>query len=291
VNIVASASSPSPITGIRIYVDNQDAYSTSASSVNTNIPMSAGQHYVVVQAWDAAGGVYKAPLTLNVTSSNAAALPSNATVITRIEEMSGWESCTTCAGVAGNGPSASYSMAQRISSPSLDGASAQFYIGGGVPYSNALWWKQLGGNSSATHFVYDLNFYLASPQYAQALEFDVNQSVGGYKYIFGVQCAPRGSGQWDLWDGVLSQWKPSGIACPTPAAYTWHHLTLEFQRGPNGQAIFVAITLDGVKHYVNQTYYSVPSNVNEINVAVQMDGDYAQHPYSMWVDQASLTYW
>lgn len=274
---------------MQIYVDNNSVYATSGASINTAVSMSSGQHYVVVQAWDSTGAVSKTPLTLNVTA--ASSVPSYATVISNIDQMSGWESCTTCAGAGGTGPNAYYSMTQFVGSPSLDGASAQFYLGGSVPYSNALWWKQLGANSSASHFVYDLYFYLTTPQDAQALEFDVNQSVGGYKYIFGVQCDIRSSGQWQVWDGTAQTWRSTGAACPMPAAYTWHHLVEEFQRGSNGQTTFVAITLDGVTHYINQSYWSLGSSVNEINVAVQLDGDYAQYAYSEWIDQVKLSYW
>lgn len=288
VNIVASASSAFSITAMHIYVDNQNVFSIAASSLNASLAIAAGPHAVVVQAWDAAGNIFKAPFTINVRSS----APANATVFNRIEEMSGWQSCSSCAGIAGSGPSAVYSMAQNVATPALDGASSQFNLAGNIPYTNALWWKQLGANSAATHFIYDLNFYLANSQYAQALEFDVNQSVGGYKYIFGVQCDMRGSsGQWDVWDGVATQWLPTGVACPVMTANAWHHLTEEFQRDSSGNATFVAITLDGVRHPLSLTYHSIASSVNEINVAFQMDGDYAQQPYAVWLDEVSLTYW
>ncbi len=51
------------------------------------------------------------------------------------------------------------------------------------------------------------------------------------------------------------------------------------------------MTLDGVKHYVNYTYYSRAVSANEINVAFQMDGDYAQHPYAAWLNNVTLRYW
>jgi hypothetical protein len=233
--------------------------------------------------------VFKTALNINVAPP--VNIPSYATTLSNIEQMSGWESCTTCAGEAGAGPIANYGMHQGISSPSLDGQSVQFTISGYTPYSNALWWKQLGANSNASQFVYDLYFYVDTPQYAQALEFDVNQSVGGYKYIFGTQCAPRGSGQWDVWDGVAQTWRPTGIACPAPSANTWHHLVQHFQRDSSGHVTYVSVTLDGVTSYINRTYSSLPNNVNEINVAFQMDGDYAQHSYNTWLDKVTLSYW
>ena len=75
-----------------------------------------------------------------------------------------------------------------------------------------------------------------------------------------------------------------------PSAFTWHHLTWEFQRSDT-QATFVALTLDGAKHYVNMSFDQIPSGVHEVNVAFQMDGDFAQHAYSTWLDNVTLSYW
>ena len=53
----------------------------------------------------------------------------------------------------------------------------------------------------------------------------------------------------------------------------------------------VAITLDGVKHYINKTYGSLPKAVSEINVAVQIDGDSKMDNFSEWVDKVTLYAW
>lgn len=205
-----------------------------------------------------------------------------------IQKMSGWQSCTGCAGGAGN---AAFSMVEYINPPSLDGASAQFNLGGSTPYSNALWWKQLGGNSSAHNFTYDLYFYLKTPSYAQALEFDVNQSVNGRKYIFGTECDFKDLHVWRVYDSYHHRWVPTSVGCSRPSAYAWHHLALEFQRTNAGQANFVSVTLDGAKHYFNKLFSPQGVSVSEINVAFQMDGDKYQQHYSTWLDKVSLTYW
>ncbi len=294
-HVVASASSNSPIVAMQVYVDNALLYTAQSASIDTYVPVAAGNHTVVVQSWDAAGAIAKTAANVSVgggSASTAAPSVAGATTITHIERMAGWDSCTECAGAHAAGPRAQYGMAQNVGTPSLDGAAAQFSLGGPTPYSDALWWKQLGANSNASHFVYDLSFYMAEPWKAQALEFDVNQSVGGFKYIMGVQCNIRDGGQWDVWDGQNAGWAPTGIPCPMPAGNVWHHLTEEFSRGNNGEVNFIAITLDGQKFPVNRTFQSLPNpNVNEINVAFQMDGDYAQHPYQAWLERVSLTYW
>jgi hypothetical protein len=205
-------------------------------------------------------------------------------------QKSKWSSCSTCAGAGGSGPTASYSQALYVGTPSLTGSSSKFSIGGSKPYANALWWKQVGANSAAHNFTYDLYFYIKNPSVAQALEFDVNQSVGGHKYIFGTQCNIKGTGTWDVWS-VKTRWMSTGIPCHAPAAYTWHHLTWQFQRTSNNQVKFISVTLDGATHYVNRLYAPQSSGVNELNAAFQMDGNSSMTSYQVWLDKVTLTAW
>jgi hypothetical protein len=180
-------------------------------------------------------------------------------------------------------------MTQFVSSPSLDGASAQFSVFGNTPYASALWWKQLTPQPAATHFVYDLQFYLTQPEAAQALEFDINQSVNGRKYIFGTQCDIVGTAQWDVWDTANHHWIASGVPCTAPKANIWHHLTIEAER-VGSQTHFIAITLDGNAHAIDLYFESKPVDASELNVAVQLDENSRAENYSMWVDQISLSY-
>ena len=299
VHFVASATSANPVTAMRIYVDNVSVYLVSASKLDTLVTMSAGSHFVVVQAWDSTGAVFKAPLSLTVSGSSptptptpVAALPappSTAVIKSNIDQMTGWASCTVCAGANAAGPVATYSMVENQASPSEDGASAKFSISGTTPYSDALWWKQLGGADFATHLKYDVDFYITNPGVSQALEFDNNQSNGVHKFIYGTQCNIKG-GHWDVWGNAAGNWISTGIACSAPTAFVWHHLTWEFQRTTTN-VIFVGFTYDGVTHYVNRSYPARASSVHEMNVAFQMDGDFAMHAYSTWLDKVTLTYW
>jgi hypothetical protein len=291
VHFVASATSTSSITGIRVYVDNVSVYALSASKIDTSIAMSAATHNVVVQAWDTTGAVFKQAFTLTVTASSPLPVPpSTAFTYSDIDQMTGWQSCTTCAGIGGTGPVASFSMVQNQASPSLDGRSVKFSLGGSTPYSDALWWKQLGAVNTASNFKYDLYFYLTNPAAAQSLEFDSNQANGSRRWIFGTQCNVRNGGVWDVWGNANGNWLSTGIPCTAPAAFVWHHLTWEFKR-TSTQVVFIGFTYDGVTHYVNRTYTAAASGVNELNVAFQMDGDFRQDPYSVWLDKVSLTRW
>jgi hypothetical protein len=308
VQFVASATSSHPITGMHIYVDSVDVYHTIAGSLTTSVAVGVGSHTAVVRAWDSTGAILQQTVTFKVSSSAPTPTPtpsaspsptpsgglptppSNAIVEGDIDQMPGWQNCTVCAGANASGPTAKYSMAQNVLSPSLDSKSAQFNISGTTPYSDVLWWKQLGGNNAIRNFKYDVSFFLTNPQLPQALEFDVNQSDSVHKFIFGTQCDIKGAGMWEVWGNAAGNWMSTGIPCSAPAALTWHHLTWEFQR-TDTNVIFVGFTYDGVTHYVNKSYPAIANGVNEINVAFQMDGDSHMDAFSTWLDKLSLTYW
>lgn len=275
---------------MRIYLDYTSVYSVKAGKIDTYINASAGTHNLIIQAWDSTGTSFKNTRTVSISSSGSGTTSGSKT-FSNIDQMTGWDDCTVCAGPDGQGKVASYSMKQSISSPSMDGKSAQFYIGGTNKYASAIWWKQLGANSAPTHFVYDLYFYIKNANAAFALEFDVNQSTLGKRWIMGTQCGNNYDKQWDVWDGIYSTWRPTGISCTGLAPYVWHHLTEEFYRA-NGRVYYVSITLDGVKHYINRNYGPKPNvSANDINVAFQMDLNSTPTSYNAWLDKVKLTYW
>ena len=284
VHVVASASSSNPIAAMRVYVDNVSFYLTYSNSIDTYIPLSSGGHFIVVQSWDSTGLVTKAPLNVTVAAQ------SNAKVFSNIEDMTGWESCDICSGAGGNGPTTPHWQAQFQTSPSLDGSSSQFFLGGSTPYASALWWKQLGGIDSVRFLKYDVDFFFTDDNAPQALEFDVNQSVGGQKYIFGTECDFTGAKQWRVWD-YYDHWQSTGVPCTALKANVWHHLTWEFERTLDTHTHFIAVTVDGWRQVVNRYYRPGPSGVRELNVAFQMDGNFAMTNYHVWLDKVNLTVW
>ena len=210
----------------------------------------------------------------------------SSTTFSEIEDMTGWKTCTTCAG-GGDPP---HSMTQYLSSPSLDGTATEFWLGGSTPYSDTIWWRDLGG-TSATNFVYDLHFYMKNPSASQALEFDVNDTANGYWWVFGTECNFRQTGTWRIYDTYEKKWVSTGVTCPKPAPYAWNHLTIELHR-ENGIAEIIAVTLNGSKHYFNKGYGPKQSSSGyQTSVAFQMDGDYQQTDYSVWIDDMTLTSW
>jgi hypothetical protein len=222
------------------------------------------------------------------TASPGSTTPSNAKVFSDIQKQSGWQSCTACTG----SPFAAFSMTQGVASPSQSGASTRFQLLSGTkPFGAALWFKFLGAVDSATHFNYDLYFYMDNPNAPQALEFNVTQSAGGSHYDFSTQCDLVGTRTWRVWDPTKKAWAASSAPCVQPAANTWNHLTWEFERDGSGHVIFSAVTMNGNRSVVNMTMPHTAESGSGVDVAFQIDANQTATPVSVWLDKVSLTYW
>jgi phosphatidylinositol-3-phosphatase len=68
VEIQATTSNSSPVYAVQVYVDSVLEYKADGNQVNTALPMSTGQHTIVVQSWDTNGGIHKASVNVTVQS-------------------------------------------------------------------------------------------------------------------------------------------------------------------------------------------------------------------------------
>jgi len=198
-----------------------------------------------------------------------------------------------------------FSMQQGITTPSLSGSSSQFDLGGTAVYTDALFNNHLIGPFSSQglpdnnhtlvpeyhSFTYDVYFYGTNLELSQAVEFDINQFFNSQGFIWGHECRIAGGHEWDIWDNVNAHWVPTGIAC-YPVDNSWNHVTIQVQRTSSNQLLFESITLNGVTSPVN-TYYNpgaAPSDWYGITINYQMDGNYQQAPYSVYLDQLTFSY-
>jgi hypothetical protein len=308
VQYVASAttSCAKGVSAMGIYATpGQLVYTTSGAQINTLLTFSPGTYDTVVEEWDNCGGAATTPVKITVGGSSTSG------AFTDLQSGAGWngyallpslyEICTSC---LPTGPQATWSMTQGISSPSLSGDSSLMSIGGETVYTDILWNNHLIGNFSSQgmpdnnqtivpnlyNFTYDVYFYVEDPGISQALEFDINEFVGGYSYIWGHECRIAGGNEWDIWNDPGQTWIPTGVAC-NPVANAWNHLTLQVQRTTDNQLLFQSITLNGVTSTLN--YYENPTTTTWYGVTVnyQQDGNYLQTPYSVWLDKLTFTYW
>ena len=281
-----------PIDHMRVYVDGQPNFFTFFNTMDGVLWMDPGQHNVEVLATDKDGNNVSSSFNVNVVA------PQNPDT-TEIQNMPGWQQCSAkfppgnpragqiCA--AGLGDAVSQ-MIQNQSSPSLSGSSAKFTMGGPNRYTNELYYKALGGGRNISHFIYDLSFYIDDPDVVQALEFDVNQTFDNKRWVFGTECNFRDTGKWDVWDG-LNGWQPTSVACKPFPAKTWIHLIWTFER-VGDQVHYISLQINdqtyNLDRYQNREKYWP---MEDINVAFQMDGDFEQDPFNVWLDNVKLTAW
>lgn len=311
VQFVASATTPcsSGVAAMGIYTSpGALAYKVNGNKLNTLLTLNSGTYYTVVQSWDHCGGVAKTPITINVgTGSNA----TQGRQFANLQQKSGWTGyallpplyliCPTC---KPSGPETTWSMIKGVSSPSLSGSSSRMDIGGQTLYSDVLWNNHLVGDFSsqglpdtdrsivpaAHHFTYDVYFYATNIEASQALEFDINQFVGGKSFIWGHECRIAGGHEWDIWDNPAEKWIPTGIPCH-PLNNAWNHLVIQAERTSDNHLLFKSITLNGQTSTLNHYESPTPTNWYGITINYQQDGNYKQQPYSIWLDRLTFTYW
>jgi hypothetical protein len=167
----------------------------------------------------------------------------------------------------------------------------RFSIAQGTPWAHALWWKRLGNDPNASHFVLSLDQYMDNPSGSFGIEYEANQLVNGAWYDFAIQCS-FGYGIWQVWDPGNQRWVPLSVPCERPAPSTHTQLRFEFQRS-NGQVVFVSIGSNGNVVPVNMTFNPQPLTgvSGDFGVHIQLNADGNPDPYSLWVHDLSLNYW
>jgi hypothetical protein len=314
VHFVASASSPSCAKGVAamgIYTaPGQLAYTVNGSKMDTNLAMSNGTYHVVVQEWDNCGWSATAPLTLTVSGSTGSGGSGSGKVFSNLQKSGGWTGYALlppgfgiCSSCTQTGSNVKWSWTQNVSSTSMDGiATKSSYAGGSTQWADILWNNHLIGDFSSQGlpdysktlvsqfhtFTYDVYFWVGNVNDSQALEFDINQFVGGKSYIWGHECRIDGGHEWDTWNNSGQKWVPSGVAC-NPVSNSWNHLTINVQRTSDGHLLFHTITLNGKTATLNR--YDTPTSTNWYGITVnyQMDSDYYKTPYSVYLDKFTFT--
>jgi hypothetical protein len=245
--------------------------------------MPNGQHTVEIVAEDTAGYVATTSMQVNVTGQAPGAL--------NLQDDTEWVSCSaviagsTCA--AGLGVATS-SLSLHQTTPSLDGSAAKFSLGGNHAYSNELYWAPIGGGDSVSHFTYDLYFYIDNGNAPQSLEFDVNQAFGGTRWTWGTQCDFNQSHEWNIWDPLHEIWVPISIPCNHFPSNTWIHLVWQLERVED-QVHYISVSVADQQYPVDIYYTAQPKwYQEEIDIAFQMDGNYKQEPYNVWLDKVNL---
>jgi hypothetical protein len=286
-----------PIEYMRVYIDGTADYFTFYNKFTALFWMPTGTHNLEVIATDANGDDVSTTLSVNVTGQ------ASSPVVSGIQNIPNWEPCSALYGpttpragqicAAGLGTAVS-TMTEDVSTPSLSGSSAHFTMGGPTGYSNELYTMSLGGGDNPTQFVYDFYVMIDNPTAAQALEFDVNQTINDTRWTWGTECNFNGNwpnvGEWDVWNGAPDTgWQKTSAPCPTFPANQWQHIVWTLER-VGDQVHYISLQVNNTT-YPLDLYYADQQDwpMGQINVAFQMDGNVNQTPYNIWLDNVNLT--
>ncbi|MGB8581165.1 MAG: Ig domain-containing protein [Candidatus Sulfotelmatobacter sp.] len=269
-------------------------------------PSTAGAFGFAISVTDSKGVSKQQPLQITVANTPVSN-PGNS--FSNLQQSAGW-------GEYGQGPPSfidcspspcdgiTYAMTQGIKSPSMSGSATEYDLGGTAVYSDALFNNHLIGAFSSQgmpdtsqtlvptyhDFTYDVYFYGTNLELSQAVEFDINQFFDNLGFIWGHECRIAGGHEWDVWNNVTAHWIPTGIPC-YPLDNSWNHLTIKVQRTSSNQLLYQSITLNGVTNTLNQYYY--PGSAVDwygVTINYQMDGNYQQAPYTVYLDNLTFTY-
>lgn len=292
VRVTAKAYDANGISYTQIYVDGAAKYTVHSSSIDATISLSTGTHRIAVQATDTLGNKGKAVVYVTATSSSIST--SNLTTISRIEESSEWQTCGNCGNSGATGSTATYSMTRGISSPSTDGSSSLFSIGGPYPYKNGYWY--IGHSGSPTtplqYLRYEFDLYVPSKYVnaPQAIEFECQQKANGYVYNFAWQ-ANYARNEWRIFDYVLRRWDSTGIPLTRFSGDKWHHIIAEYHTDGTS-VVHDALTIDGARTTVGIKHPGlyVGGTSHYLTNAFQLDLNGSATPYKVYVDRMTVSY-
>jgi hypothetical protein len=301
VNYAATATSSCSkgVAAMGVYVNNQLNFVENGAKLNTSLTLTPGTYDTVVEEWDYCGGSTFKHLKINVSGQGFMNLQGGPGWTGYGEFPPRYDVCSNC------GSGVTWSLNQGVQSPSLSGNAAKFSLGGTTPYADVLWTNPVIGDFSSQNlpdsnhtiipnlhnFTYDVYFFGSDLAPSQALEFDINQYFNGMGFTWGHQCRIAGGNEFDVWDNINGKWVPTGVPC-RPANNSWNHLTLEVERTWDNWLRYHSITLNGVTTVIDR--YFPPFSVGNwygVTVNYQMDGNFQQAPYTVFVDKLNLIYW
>ncbi|HEY1807935.1 MAG TPA: hypothetical protein VGG42_05190 [Acidobacteriaceae bacterium] len=188
-----------------------------------------------------------------------------------------------------------------VDSPSLSGNAREFDF----QYTNnggERFYDSFGTDRTATHFLYDVEVYVKSPNTDVAnIEMDMNETMSnGDTVIFGFQC-DGWNGTWDYTENSATpaksqaHWLHSDQAC-NPRSWTtdtWHHIQVLYSRDNSGNVTYQSVWLDGTEQDIGVT---VPSAFTlgwgaSLLTNLQIDGKGASGSAVIYIDHLSVSRW
>jgi hypothetical protein len=267
---------------------------TSIAHEDSTIP--PGDHVIRFKAW--AGSILCPVIDVNVTvqaapsgydgSSSIPSPPSDATLFSKIEDLSSWSASTGAQSSCPNGvtsstcnpPNANFDKTvQHVSDPGTpppdsDGSAGLFELEDSPAWATCIWGHSIGTSTTVRNFIWDFYVYVTGTDYA-ASELDFYQILGGQRFMMGTQC-DRAANSWDTWDESSQHWiHNTSIACnDILTANAWHHVVMYLTTdSTTNEYTYKTFRIDDVDYVLNQAQPTHPSTWPDglIGVQVQLD--------------------
>ncbi len=136
-----------------IYVDNKLTYTVNASALHTNVSLSPGVQYTVVQEWDNCGGSTTTPVNVDVTNQAAGvtvSAPVNASTVTSPVSFAATATSACANGVAAMGVYVANKLVYQANGASL---STSIPLGPGAQSAVVQEWDNCGGSATKSVMV------------------------------------------------------------------------------------------------------------------------------------------
>ncbi len=225
-------------------------------------------------------------------------MPNTATTLVGFEQQTDWiqPSNTGDTGGGSTKPNGTFVMTSATleipAVAAVPSSPATFSAQGNYPYNNGYWYRVIPGAWDAmTYFCYQLQFMLptaADLAASQAIEFELQQNVGGHIYNMAWQADIAGTKVWRTFDYNTSQW----IATNIPVSITpgeWNAIEAVFLRGEAGTMTHVSLSLNGITHPVNITKTATPRVESDyVHCAFQLDSGSTAAPYTCKVQGVNI---
>ena len=212
------------------------------------------------------------------------------TTVSQLQAISGWVQPGSTGNTGGGSPTAPSGLFQMT-----PGYPATFSIAASVPYAGAYWYYNIPGAwNSATYFEEQMRITfpsLADFNASQAIEFEMQQNVGSTIYNMAFQFDFAGSHLVRTFDYNKSVWVPTNIPTSAFNPTGTNVIAVLFLRdAPSLTMTSVGMAINGAWYPVNATRKGTPRVESDyVHCAFQLDANYAKTPYSVNVDNMSVT--
>ncbi|HVY46256.1 MAG TPA: hypothetical protein VHB21_10275 [Minicystis sp.] len=250
---------------------------------------------LVLLAGLAAGCIAKAG-SLDDDEATAPGDDALTSTLSELETSGGWTTCSTSGSNCGGANGMGTPVQSTFTTGSFAGraSAARIWIGGGVRYGEAYWYKKTAGPSyQVAELELSTDFYIPAGASYEAIEWDPQQVRSQHVFNFGWQAA-NSIGQWRVYDYGAHQWQDSGVAWTGLAEGAWHTFRAHYHT--SGQTIvYDWMEIDGARHAVTQhaehaAVYKASYTGNDLSLGLQLDQKSSGASYSVDYDHVSLTY-